>query len=122
MTGGVVVVLGSTGHNFAAGMSGGAAYVYDPNAELGERCNFELVDLEDLTPDDHALLEQLVTEHVERTGSPLGTRLLAEWQHELRRFTKVMPRAYKKALAELASRAASPESTRVAATPLKVSA
>jgi glutamate synthase domain-containing protein 3 len=46
MTGGVVVVLGPTGHNFAAGMSGGMAYVYDPNSELAERCNFDLVDLE----------------------------------------------------------------------------
>jgi glutamate synthase (NADPH) large chain len=103
-------------------MSGGAAYVYDPDAALGERCNFELVDLEDLTPEDHVLVQALVTEHVERTGSPLGTRLLANWQHELGRFTKVMPRAYKKVLAELASRAASPESPRAAAAPLKVSA
>jgi glutamate synthase (NADPH/NADH) large chain/glutamate synthase (ferredoxin) len=122
MTGGVVVVLGPTGHNFAAGMSGGAAYVYDPDGALGDRCNFELVDLEDVTEDDQALVQALVTEHVERTGSPLGARLLADWQHELRRFTKVMPRAYKKVLAELASRGGSPESTRVAAAPLKVSA
>ena len=122
MTGGVVVVLGPTGHNFAAGMSGGTAYVYDPGGALAERCNFELVDLEGLTPDDHALVRALLSEHVERTGSPLGTRLLADWQDEVRSFTKVMPRAYKKALAELASRAASPESIRVAAAPLKVSA
>jgi len=121
MTGGVVVVLGPTGHNFAAGMSGGVAYVYDAHAELAERCNFELVALEDLTADDHALLHGLVSEHLERTGSPLATRLLAEWSQESLRFVKVMPGAYKKALAELASRPA-PESTRVATAPLKVSA
>jgi glutamate synthase domain-containing protein 2/glutamate synthase domain-containing protein 1/glutamate synthase domain-containing protein 3 len=127
MTGGVVVVLGPTGHNFAAGMSGGMAYVYDPQNELAERCNFELVELEDLTSDDLTLVQTLVNEHLERTGSPLAHRLLCDWEHHRLRFIKVMPRAFKKALAELAARsgaAASPasESIRVASAPMKVSA
>jgi glutamate synthase domain-containing protein 3 len=127
MTGGVVVVLGPTGHNFAAGMSGGMAYVYDPNNELAERCNFELVDLEDVMADDVTLLQSLVNEHLERTGSPVASRLLSDWGHQSRRFIKVMPRAYKKALAELAARAGSATSPasellRVASAPLKVSA
>jgi glutamate synthase domain-containing protein 3 len=127
MTGGVVVVLGPTGHNFAAGMSGGIAYLHDPDAQLGERCNFELVDLEDLTRDDLTLVEKLVSEHQARTGSPLAARLLADWERASRSFVKVMPRAYKKVLAELAARAGSPaapasEPVRVAAAPLKVSA
>jgi glutamate synthase (NADPH/NADH) large chain len=127
MTGGVVVVLGATGHNFAAGMSGGVAYVYDSGNELAGRCNFELVELEDTTSDDRTLLQTLVSEHLERTGSAVAKRLLRDWEHESLRFIKVMPRAYKKVLAELAGRAASAaspasESIRVAAAPLKVSA
>jgi glutamate synthase (NADPH/NADH) large chain len=127
MTGGVVVVLGPTGHNFAAGMSGGMAYVHDVHGELGERCNFELVDLEDLTPDDITLVHSLVREHLERTGSPVAGRLLRDWEQQSSRFIKVMPRAYKKVLAELAARAGvttSPasQSMRVATAPLKASA
>jgi glutamate synthase (NADPH/NADH) large chain len=122
-----VVVLGPTGHNFAAGMSGGMAYVYDPNHALAERCNFELVELEDITADDATLVQSLVNEHRQRTGSPLASRLLSDWDHQSRRFIKVMPRAYKKALADLAARAGSAtspasESVRVASAPLKVSA
>jgi glutamate synthase (NADPH/NADH) large chain len=127
MTGGVVVVLGPTGHNFAAGMSGGMAFVYDENQSLGERCNFELVDLEAPNEDDLGSLQALVAEHLERTGSPVASRVLADWDHTRLRFIKVMPRAYKKALAELAARAgttSSPasEPVRVATAPLKVSA
>jgi glutamate synthase domain-containing protein 2/glutamate synthase domain-containing protein 1/glutamate synthase domain-containing protein 3 len=130
MTGGVVVVLGPTGHNFAAGMSGGTAYVYDPDAQLPERCNFELVELEDSSDDDLISVQALVSEHLERTGSPLASRLLGDWESASRSFVKVMPRAYKKVLAELAARAGSAslpgaplsEPVRVAAAPLKVSA
>jgi glutamate synthase domain-containing protein 2/glutamate synthase domain-containing protein 1/glutamate synthase domain-containing protein 3 len=124
MTGGVVVVLGPTGHNFAAGMSGGMAYIYDPDNDLGERCNFELVELEDLTEDDVTQLRGLVQEHGQRTGSPVARRLLSDWDHASLRFIKVMPRAYKKALAELAAKAdaTTPQSERVASAALKVSA
>jgi glutamate synthase domain-containing protein 3 len=128
MTGGVVVVLGPTGHNFAAGMSGGVAYVYDPMQTLPERCNFELVDLEDLDDLDNLSLKALIQEHVQRTGSPLAERLLLDWPRCRLAFTKVMPRAYKRALAELASRKAAaawdptPQSVGSARVGLKVSA
>jgi glutamate synthase (NADPH/NADH) large chain len=127
MTGGVVLVLGPTGHNFAAGMSGGVAYVYDPRAQLEAHCNFELVDLEQAGAEDRELVHGLVSEHLERTGSALARRLLRDWARESAAIVKVMPRAYKRALAELAARAASsempPSAARgVAATPLKVSA
>jgi glutamate synthase (NADPH/NADH) large chain len=101
--------------------------VYDVAGELGERCNFELVDLESLTPDDDTLVHALVNEHLERTGSPVALRLLRDWEHQRVRFIKVMPRAYKQVLTELAARAAAASSPasepiRVAAAPLKASA
>jgi glutamate synthase domain-containing protein 3 len=101
MTGGTVVVLGATGHNFAAGMSGGVAYVFDPASSLPDLCNFELVELEALEADDRSQLWQLVSEYLERTGSVLAQRLLGDWAGTLAHFVKVMPRAYKKALLEL---------------------
>jgi glutamate synthase domain-containing protein 3 len=102
MTGGTVVVLGATGHNFAAGMSGGVAYVFDPASSLSDLCNFELVELEPLEDADATALRQLVSEHLERTGSAMARRLLSDWAAALTQFVKVMPRAYKKALLELA--------------------
>jgi glutamate synthase domain-containing protein 3 len=131
MTGGVVVVLGPVGYNFAAGMSGGVAFVYDPKQALPERCNFELVDLEPLDDADQQALLTLTEEHHARTGSPLARRLLEDWGQARLAFVKVMPRAYKKALAELARRGAEApppalgerdERDERAATPLKVSA
>src|SRR5205085_12111912 len=78
MTGGRVVVLGKTGRNFAAGMSGGIAYVYDVDRRFEGRCNFELVDLEPLvSEDDVAEVRGLITEHVARTGSLVGRNVLA---------------------------------------------
>ena len=71
MTGGRAVILGSVGRNFAAGMSGGIAYVYDPRMELGERINRELVDLEDLEKDDTEYLRGMLEQHCEYTGSDL---------------------------------------------------
>ncbi|HEU4583084.1 MAG TPA: glutamate synthase large subunit [Polyangiaceae bacterium] len=114
MTGGVVVVLGPTGHNFAAGMSGGVAYVHDPQRALPGLCNFELVELEPLDEADAERVLELVREHAERTGSERARRLLeAPSVAALASFVKVMPRAYKKALAELAAheRAAGPNQT-----------
>jgi len=126
MTGGVVVVLGSTGHNFAAGMSGGVAYVHGSAEHLRERCNFELVELEEPDEADAATLHGLITEHRNRTGSDLARRLLADWSRSRLEFVKVMPRAYKRALAELARKAsegpASESKARPAAGKLKVSA
>jgi glutamate synthase domain-containing protein 2/glutamate synthase domain-containing protein 1/glutamate synthase domain-containing protein 3 len=103
MTGGRVVVLGPTGRNFAAGMSGGIAYVYDAARRLGRRCNMELVDLEELTDADAEEVKALIKEHAQRTGSLVARNVLADWERSARaRFVKVMPRDYKRALAEQA--------------------
>jgi glutamate synthase (NADPH/NADH) large chain len=104
MTGGTVLVLGPTGHNFAAGMSGGIAYVLDPERSLVDLCNYELVELEPLDDADRERVRELVREHLERTGSEVARRVLADFAEAARAFIKVMPRAYKKALLELAAR------------------
>jgi glutamate synthase (ferredoxin) len=106
MTGGRVVVIGRTGRNFAAGMSGGIAYVLDAARDFTRRCNMELVDLEELTPDDADELRGMIAEHAQRTGSPVAERVLATWSDTLPKFVKVMPHDYKRALAELAEEAA----------------
>ncbi len=103
MTGGRVVVLGPTGRNFAAGMSGGIAYVFDESGLfVAKRCNRELVDLEELY--DHVEIEEvlsMITRHFTYTGSPVAKRMIDQW-HQLRtKFVKVMPRDYKRALARL---------------------
>ncbi len=99
MTGGRVVVLGPTGRNFAAGMSGGIAYVLDADATFAARCNLELVELEALEEEDVATVRSLVEEHLELSGSQLAERVLDEWELVLPLFVKVMPRDYKAALA-----------------------
>ena len=101
MTGGRVVVLGPTGRNFAAGMSGGIAYVLDSDGGFGARCNLELVDLEALELEDVETVRALVEEHLVRTGSAFAGRVLDDWELHLPQFVKVMPRDYKRALAEL---------------------
>jgi glutamate synthase domain-containing protein 3 len=102
MTGGRVVVIGAFGRNFAAGMTGGIAYVRDRDGMLPSLCNPELVELEELEEPDREELHELVSEHRERTGSEVAGRLLADWEAELPSFVKVMPRDYKRALAERA--------------------
>jgi glutamate synthase (ferredoxin) len=106
MTGGRVVVLGPTGRNFAAGMSGGIAYVYDAEGGFGARCNMEMVDLEDLDASDRELVRGLLEKHRELTGSAVADRLLDDFAGNAGRFVKVIPREYKKALQELAAKAA----------------
>jgi glutamate synthase domain-containing protein 2/glutamate synthase domain-containing protein 3 len=104
MTGGRVVVLGPTGRNFAAGMSGGIAYVYDKRRGFERYCNMELVDLDELTDDDAAEVQALIKEHAQRTGSLVARNVLADWERGARqRFVKVMPRDYKRALEEQAA-------------------
>jgi glutamate synthase domain-containing protein 3 len=100
MTGGRVVVLGPTGRNFAAGMSGGIAYVIDVDGGFEARLNRGLVELEELDADDLATIRGLVERHVAATGSEHAARLLADWEATLERFVKVMPRDYKAALAQ----------------------
>ena len=101
MTGGRVVVLGPTGRNFAAGMSGGIAYVLDPERMFASRCNLELVELEPLEEDDVETIRALVERHLELTDSTVAARVLDEWELHLPFFAKVMPRDYKRALAAL---------------------
>jgi len=101
MTGGRVVILGPTGRNFAAGMSGGIAYVYDPDGDFPIRCNLEMVDLEPLEePEDLDLVRGLMERHREYTGSTVADRLLRQWPGVARKFVKVMPKDYKRALQE----------------------
>ena len=102
MTGGRVVVLGTTGRNFAAGMSGGIAYVYDRDNRFKGRCNPELVDLEELDDTGADEVKLLIAEHAQRTGSLRARNILASWERERQRFVKVMPRDYKRVLAERA--------------------
>jgi len=106
MTGGLVVVLGSTGRNFAAGMSGGFAYVLDLEGEFARRCNTAMVDLEPVLPDseDDATLRRLIENHVRYTGSKRGKEVLEQWTSYRGRFVKVFPKEYRRALAELAAK------------------
>ena len=107
MTGGRVVVLGSTGRNFAAGMSGGVAYVYDPDSVFAAKVNYEMVELETLDDTDLGELERILTTHVAETQSAVGVRILGEWKIESAKFVKVMPRDYKRVLAVMAQSQAS---------------
>ncbi|WFN92928.1 glutamate synthase large subunit [Gordonia sihwensis] len=98
MTGGTAVILGRTGRNFAAGMSGGVAYVYNPHGEFEADLNTELVELEELDADDLTVLSGLLTEHRDETGSPVAAAILDDWDVARGHFVKVMPRDYKKVL------------------------
>ena len=128
MTGGTVVVLGRTGRNFAAGMSGGVAYVYDPDGTFRERCNPSMVALERVLPEadqarderelaaagkararhggagDDAQLRALVERHLRFTGSTVALALLDDWDAARAKFVKVFPNEYKRALTELAAK------------------
>ena len=129
MTGGTVVVLGQTGRNFAAGMSGGVAFVLDENGDFAHHCNMAQVALEAVEKDhtagkakvaksipersgkfdarhlgmsDEVLLKDLIERHAAHTGSPQAKRLLKDWEAHRPRFVKVMPHEYRRALAEIA--------------------
>ena len=99
MTGGRVVVLGKTGRNFAAGMSGGIAYVWNPDGDFDFYCNMDMVELSLLeSEEDRAEVKGLIQAHMERTGSPLASRILSEWDSHAAEFIKVLPVDYKKLL------------------------
>jgi glutamate synthase (NADPH/NADH) large chain len=115
MTGGTVVVLGDTGRNFAAGMSGGVAYVYAPKGDFDRRCNHSMVALESVLPEseqtgapmhkgmtDESLLKGLVTQHFIRTNSQLAEVILQNWEDARSKFVKVFPHEYRRALNEMA--------------------
>ncbi|PSR53810.1 glutamate synthase large subunit [Adhaeribacter arboris] len=95
MTGGVAVILGDTGRNFAAGMSGGVAYVFDPNQQFAGRCNMEMVEFEPLEEEDLNELHRLISNHQQFTGSDVAAALLGNWENTVKQFVKVMPTDYK---------------------------
>lgn len=103
MTGGTVVVIGKTGRNFAAGMSGGIAYVFDPDHEFKSMCNTEMVDLDPLEIADQQRVMELLGKHAYYTGSLLATQLLNTWDIAGAHFIKVMPRDYKAVLNQIAA-------------------
>ncbi len=113
MTGGRVVCLGRTGRNFAAGMSGGFAYVMDDDNRFRRRCNSALIDLEqmDNDDDDAQWLHHTITRHYEQTGSPHAAEILADWDAYLPRFVRVFPREYRRVLTERATRAENEKET-----------
>ncbi len=98
MTGGRVVVLGKTGRNFAAGMSGGIAYVLDEDGDFATRCNGQMVGLEKVEEDEVESLRLLIRRHADLTKSQLAFRILALWEEMVPKFVKVMPRDYKRVL------------------------
>jgi len=97
------VILGPTGRNFAAGMSGGIAFVYDPRGQLPVHCNPEMVDLKPLHEKSLPELRRMLERHLQYTGSGVAEELLENWDHEIRRFVRVMPREYARVLSERAN-------------------
>ena len=114
MTGGTVAVLGATGRNFAAGMSGGVAYVLDEGGGFRDRCNLAMVELEPITDavtpashlglSDSILLKSLIESHARHTGSKRALDILGNWPKWSRAFVKVMPTEYRRALMQLAEK------------------
>jgi glutamate synthase (ferredoxin) len=102
MTGGRAIILGETGRNFAAGMSGGTAYVLDETGRFPKLVNMEMVELEELTEEDEEYIGRQLAKHVHYTGSEAAQRVLNHWHQLIKRFIKVMPVDYKRALAEMA--------------------
>jgi glutamate synthase (NADPH) large chain len=101
MTGGRVVVIGSTGRNFAAGMSGGIAYVLDEKDDFKYRCNTGMVDLDRMEKEDADIVKNLLIKHFQYTQSSVAKRLLDSWQENQHKFVKVMPQDYKRVLAAI---------------------
>jgi glutamate synthase (NADPH) large chain len=98
MTGGRVVVLGKTGRNFGAGMSGGIAYIYDAEGDFNKKCNMDMVELETLEQGDKTLIHTLVSGHKKFTGSVVANKILVDFNKEIKKFIKVMPTEYKRIL------------------------
>lgn len=99
MTGGCAIILGSTGRNFAAGMSGGLAYVYDPKGEFPSKCNLESVKLDPLDRDDDLeFVKKLLIEFVDKTGSDIATKIISDWSNSVKNFVKVYPNEYRRVM------------------------
>ena len=101
MTGGTVVILGPTGRNFAAGMSGGVAYIYDEAGDFASKCNLQMVALEKLEESDNAVLQEMIQNHAINTKSTRAASILKDWSTTQAKFIKVMPRDYKRVLTAL---------------------
>ena len=102
MTGGRVVIIGTTGRNFAAGMSGGIAYVFDPEGVFPPLCNTQMVDLDTIDSDgDEEIVRRLLKNHVRYTQSTVAQRILERWDLKREKFVKVMPTDYRRALETL---------------------
>ncbi len=99
MTGGNVIILGATGRNFAAGMSGGIAYVYDVQRQFENACNKEMVDIDPVSDDDVPFLQAMIQKHFDYTNSTVAKFVLNDLENQLKNFVKVFPKDYKKALA-----------------------
>jgi len=109
MTGGRVVVLGRTGRNFAAGMSGGVAYVVDEEGDFAQRCNLQMVDLEALEDaQEEQFVRNLIARHAELTGSVRAEHVLSNWDQYREKFRKIMPLDYRRVLAERKEQAGRP--------------
>ncbi|HMS05814.1 MAG TPA: glutamate synthase-related protein, partial [Burkholderiaceae bacterium] len=134
MTGGTVAVLGKTGRNFAAGMSGGVAFVYDEDGQFAKRCNTSMVGLEKVLPaaeqggeasgwhrgqSDEALVKKLLEDHLRWTGSRRARELLDHWADSRAKFVKVFPHEYKRALGEMAAAASAKAGKKSATVPAK---
>ncbi|MCX6205475.1 MAG: glutamate synthase large subunit [Bacteroidetes bacterium] len=100
MTAGTVVILGNTGRNFAAGMSGGIAYVYDADGSFASRCNMEMIDLDPVDQDDAIVLNDLISKHYAYTASTVAKFVLGDFESQLKNFIKVFPKDYKKVLSD----------------------
>ena len=101
MTGGRVVILGKTGRNFAAGMSGGIAYVYDKENTFKNLCNKETIDFDPMEEKDIKQIRDLIEKHIHYTDSSLGKNIIKNWANDIKKFVKVMPKEYKIALKRL---------------------
>ncbi len=104
MTGGRVVILGSTGRNFAAGMSGGIAYVYNVDGKFSSLCNVDMIDLDPLDEVDIIEMKEMISRHYKYTGSTVAKFVLDDFENQLRNFVKVFPKDYKKVLSEKKAR------------------
>jgi glutamate synthase (NADPH) large chain len=104
MTGGRVVILGSTGRNFAAGMSGGIAYVYDVDGKFSSLCNMDMIDLDPLNEEDLREIKEMISRHYTYTGSTVAKFVLEDFENQQRNFIKVFPKDFKKVLSEKKAR------------------
>jgi len=101
MTGGTIIILGTTGKNFGAGMSGGIAYIYDPDKQFKSNCNLETIDLDSMETTDFELTRKLIRDHFRYTSSKQALKILNQWEEAKKYFVKVMPKDYKAVLKKI---------------------